>query len=313
MFVGDNDLVTLRHPAKDWGGFITDLKEFLNYEKMVWNPIKKKLCPWIDVDRSESIYQHRRLRQSTSFHEVRHSSHARRHTKSEVKTVPRQQGVKKQPVLRRRVTVSDVESPSMNCKSSSSRDQPSAPSESSRLDKSGKRSSKPFHARQRDSEPEPVYLDSSSSKPRLVKRQTSSFHDPLKSSTVVKQELQDSLFAFFDEKPQERSLSTVMKEWSHEPNGKLRPLQMLLFEAPVLLPPNNPLVEHHEYFDKWKALNRDAFKDGEGRDAADEVVRKLAKRCKIFLHPDKWPLDLNADQKFLLQTMWDILSESALF
>jgi hypothetical protein len=57
---------------------------------------------------------------------------------------------------------------------------------------------------------------------------------------------------------------------------------MLLLEAPVLLPPNNPLVEHHAYFDKWKALHLDAFTDGEGRDAADEVVHKVASRCKIF-------------------------------
>ena len=70
---------------------------------------------------------------------------------------------------------------------------------------------------------------------------------------------------------------------------------------------------HHKYFDKWKALNRDEFKDGEGKDAADEVVHKVARRCKIFLQPDIWPSDLNEDQKLLLQAMWDKFSESALF
>jgi hypothetical protein len=49
MFVRDNGLVTIRHPAKDWSGFITDLKNCLKEEKLVWNPITKKLCHWIDV------------------------------------------------------------------------------------------------------------------------------------------------------------------------------------------------------------------------------------------------------------------------
>jgi hypothetical protein len=174
--------------------------------------------------------------------------------------------------------------------------------------------SKSFHDKQRD--PGPVSPDPSpsSSKPKLVKKQSHSFHDPFKSSVVIKEELQAALFAFFDEqKPKERSLGTVIKEWSHEPNGKLRPLEMLLFEAPVLLPPNNPLVRHHEYFDKWKILHRDSFRDGDGGDADDEMVHKVARKCKIFLHPDNWPSDLNEDQKFLLQAMWDTLSESALF
>lgn len=87
---------------------------------------------------------------------------------------------------------------------------------------------------------------------------------------------------------------------------------MLPFEAPVLLPPNNPLVQHHEYFDKWKTLHRDAFTDEEGMDA-DELVIKVARRCKVFLHPDKWPSDLNDDQHFLLQAIWDTLSGSELF
>jgi hypothetical protein len=82
-----------------------------------------------------------------------------------------------------------------------------------------------------------------------------------------------------------------------------------LFEAPVLLPPMNPLVKHHEYFDKWKILHRDEFKDGD----EDQVVHKLARRSKVFLHPDKWPSDLDDDQKFLLQSIWDVFNESELF
>jgi hypothetical protein len=146
-----------------------------------------------------------------------------------------------------------------------------------------------------------------------AQRRLSSFHDPTKSSEVIKDQVQRVLYEYLDtKKPEERNLSSVIKKWSNEPDGKLRPLQMLLFEAPVLLPPNNPLVEHHEYFDKWKTLHRDAFKDGEGMDT-DAMVVKVARRCKVFLHPDKWPTDLSDDQKFLLQSIWDTLSGSELF
>ena len=128
---------------------------------------------------------------------------------------------------------------------------------------------------------------------------------------MIKCEISHALFDYLDNKPEERNLADVIREWSHEPNGQLRPLQMLLFEAPVILPPNNPLVEHHEYFDKWKTLHRDAFQDDDGHE--DELIHKVARRCKIVLHPDKWPSDLSDDQKLLLQSMWDTFCESELF
>jgi hypothetical protein len=55
LFVGDS-LLSMRHPSKDWNGFVSDLQGFLKQEKMVWNPIKKKLCQWIDIDKLHSIY-----------------------------------------------------------------------------------------------------------------------------------------------------------------------------------------------------------------------------------------------------------------
>lgn len=124
-------------------------------------------------------------------------------------------------------------------------------------------------------------------------------------------ELQKSLFGEdVISKAKEQSLQSIVKEWSHDGAGKLRPLPMLLFEAPVLLPPYNPLVEQHEYFGKWKVIHRNDIEDC-GDD--DQAVSKLARKCKLFLHPDKWPQDLNEGQKLLLQSIWDVFQESALF
>lgn len=343
FFVGDDGLVTMRHPAKDWNGFVADLQEFLKQEKMIWNPVKNKLYPWIDVNMLESVYQRGRadrvpfkssskVSSDPPCNDSKIPSHRRRVTESHVDppSMPSKSNSfndtsRKQH--RRRVTVSDADRPCQ--KSTSFHDAPGK----TRRSNSGQdpepsttantfRKAQSFHKPQepqrpqksqsfnskRDPKPE-VSPEASHTKPKLQK--PSSFHDPLKASTVIKQELQQSLFAFFDEEPEEKNLLTVIKEWSHEPNGKLRPLEMLLFEAPVLLPPNNPLVEHHEYFDKWKTLRRDAFKDDDAD--KDQLIHKVARKCKIFLHPDKWPTDLNDDQKFLLQSMWDVFGESELF
>ena len=122
-------------------------------------------------------------------------------------------------------------------------------------------------------------------------------------------ELKESLFGGCSNKASDQNLRALVKEWSHD-DGKLRPLQMLLFEAPVLLPPYNPLVEDHEYFTKWKTIHRDELKNC-GDDS--QAVSKLAKKCKLFLHPDKWPQNLNQDQKLLLQSIWDVFQESSFF
>jgi hypothetical protein len=54
-FVGES-LLSMRHPSKDWNGFISDLQGFLKQEKVVWDPIKKNMCPWIDIAKLHPIY-----------------------------------------------------------------------------------------------------------------------------------------------------------------------------------------------------------------------------------------------------------------
>ena len=308
---------SMRHPRKDWDGFITDLKKHLHLERLVWNPIKKQLSPWIDLDKLESIYDKSQSqpfkpsarvspdaasapKKTTSFHERVQTSHRRRvtvsdceHPSATLKSNSFNQSSGKQHVRRHtEFDVDDNKPPSSFRRSASGQEPPESRAKSSNR---MPQKAKSFHGRK----------SSPTSKKQM------SFHDPFKSSVVIKEELFESLFGVMEEKPDEGKLGTLIKEWSHNSNGKLRPLHELLFEAPVLMPPNNPLVKHHEYFDKWKVLHRDAFQDEDG--TSDGVVQKVARRCKIFLHPDKWPSDLCDDQKFLLQSMWDVFQESELF
>ena len=334
LFAPEKD--SMRHPKKDWDGFITDLKLYLLREKLVWNPIKKQLSPWIDLEQLQSFYDKSRSRQakssgrvspdaandpkkSTSFHGKNQSSHRRRVTVSDAelpsnirKTTSFHQ---KTGQHMRRHTEADAdknESPAgfrSFRRSAFAMDPPEASTSSRKIPPNRMpQKAKSYHERANQFDPLPFSKnESSTSKDDFVASR--------RSSIKIKDDLFQELFGLIDDdeddEPEVGKLGNLIKDWSHDSNGKLRPLHELLFEAPVLLPPKNPLVKHHEYFDKWKVLHRDAFQDEGGN--SDGVVHKVARRCKIFLHPDKWPSDLCDDQKFLLQSMWDAFQESELF
>lgn len=50
FFLGNNPL-SLRNPKVDVNGFFEDLQNIVDRERNVWNPIKNKRSPWIDVEK----------------------------------------------------------------------------------------------------------------------------------------------------------------------------------------------------------------------------------------------------------------------
>jgi hypothetical protein len=58
FFVGRNqDVPALGNPLRDFSGFLSDLRNLLKREKLVWNPVTNKLCPWIDVDMLDKMFR----------------------------------------------------------------------------------------------------------------------------------------------------------------------------------------------------------------------------------------------------------------
>jgi hypothetical protein len=55
FFVGKNNL-SLRNPKIDFKGFIEDLQTLVDKEQLVWNPVKNKLCPWVDVNKIKIMF-----------------------------------------------------------------------------------------------------------------------------------------------------------------------------------------------------------------------------------------------------------------
>ena len=56
MFVGDDDLINLPHPQGNWNIFMRALKVLIEKEPPQWNPIKKKMTPWINLAKLDRMH-----------------------------------------------------------------------------------------------------------------------------------------------------------------------------------------------------------------------------------------------------------------
>jgi hypothetical protein len=54
-------------------------------------------------------------------------------------------------------------------------------------------------------------------------------------------------------------------------------------------------------------LSIEAF-TGEGEEL-NSLLKRAARRSKLFLHPDKLPKDLTKSQTILFQAIWDVVQE----
>jgi hypothetical protein len=55
FFIGEKE-IELTHPHKSWDAFMRGLNQLLKNEKLQWNPMKKKLTPWIDMRKLEVMF-----------------------------------------------------------------------------------------------------------------------------------------------------------------------------------------------------------------------------------------------------------------
>jgi len=86
LFLDEDDFVDLPHPRKDRKKFLSRLTCLVKDEKMQWNPVKKKMMPWIDLRKMASMYgsgepsAHRWREHPTSVRKARHPPKPLRHT-----------------------------------------------------------------------------------------------------------------------------------------------------------------------------------------------------------------------------------------
>jgi hypothetical protein len=56
LLFGVDKCDALPDPGIDWDGFVARVKELLSTEELQWNPMKKKLMPWINLKKLEKQY-----------------------------------------------------------------------------------------------------------------------------------------------------------------------------------------------------------------------------------------------------------------
>jgi hypothetical protein len=105
----------------------------------------------------------------------------------------------------------------------------------------------------------------------------------------------------------------ILIHWALQPPNlnTLRPIDQLITTIHTAMPPAYG-VPTHDYFSKFTPITRHEITttDGMGNHADETKLKKAVRKVRVFLHPDKLPRDLSADQSFMARMLWDITSDS---
>lgn len=106
----------------------------------------------------------------------------------------------------------------------------------------------------------------------------------------------------------------ILLTWALVPPAynMLKPIQDLLPTIQIAFPPAFG-VSTHVYFDKWKPIDSsdlilNASTMGNAPD--ENKLKKAVRKLRVFLHPDKLPRDLNAQQSFVCKMLWDVTNDA---
>ena len=101
----------------------------------------------------------------------------------------------------------------------------------------------------------------------------------------------------------------VLVEWALQPPAMqiLRPIESLVTSIHSVFPPKFG-VAGHEHFSKWKVVAMPEVMSGAQPD--DEKLKKVVKKLRFLLHPDKLPRDFSEEQQFMCRMLWDITHDA---
>jgi len=105
-------------------------------------------------------------------------------------------------------------------------------------------------------------------------------------------------------------MKNVLIQWCLQPPSMqvLKPVDELLCSIDGVFPPSFG-VPSHDYFQGWKPISQSELVSSTG--ALEETkLKKLVRKVRFFLHPDKLPHDLTEDQSFLCKLLWDVINDA---
>jgi len=102
----------------------------------------------------------------------------------------------------------------------------------------------------------------------------------------------------------------VLIQWGLQPPSMqvLKPVDQLLCSIHGVFPPSFG-VPSHEYFTSWKPIARSELINANGI-LEEAKLKKMVRRVRFFLHPDKLPHDLSEEQGFLCKLLWDVINDA---
>ena len=102
----------------------------------------------------------------------------------------------------------------------------------------------------------------------------------------------------------------VLVEWALQPPQLqvLRPIEVLISSIHTVFPPKFG-IKGHEYYSRWNAVSLTDVTDA-GHRPDDDKLKKVVRKLRFFLHPDKLPKDLSTDQTFICKLLWDITNDA---
>ena len=296
LFLGKDEL-SLRNPNVDLDGFVEDLQNIVKKEKLVWNPLKNRLTPWIDVEKLRLMTNRNESKNKPKIPLRRATTTAEPSERPKVSSLRRDHTMsgntssERKPNSRgNRRFASSVQTPGVGFKeppTSNGHESPNRKPNRHRSTFSAFNASFAGGDFQNAAGTYGNYGRSASSDDVMAAALK-------QSSTSGPKDLEDAI-----------------KQWSRKAPDytKLKPMADILVGVPELFPPNNPFVETHEHFFKWKEFSADAF-IGESGDELKALLKRASRKSKLFMHPDKIPNDCTPSQETLFKSMWEILQES---
>ena len=332
FFVGEENFF-IRHPTLDWNGFIDDVRALLKREKQVFNPVKNKLCDWMDMHKLQNMYR-RHTEKSKHLSSIRRSTSVLTQNLSDIHSKQQQQrihhrkhqsfGASMPPISPQKasqVPICAREPPAsgdiLKTSYDESKRKVSSVSDNAQRGLHNNLAAPASQVSAHDRRKHHAFASSMRENPvsRIDRRTTyhaGEAHNNVDHSLPKKS---TSFHEYYSTLAAQGSysggvdLKQVIQKWSHRAPKQLRPLEILLTSIPTLLPPINSLVEPHEYFIKWKGFSEDAFVGESGEDLK-ELLKRAVRKAKFFLHPDKLPNDLTENQALVLKSIWDVVQEA---
>ena len=260
----------LPDPAVNWDAFMQAVSSLVAREKQQWNPVTRKVSPWINLHDLNRLYGGvARGHAAPQPHPMMQQGYP---TQQQHQSQQYQQQ-RPPPPTPQQYPPYTTQTPSHNAPA---QQPPMRPSTSQMPSHSA-----PPQRPMQHSVPHPPASDSQpTSVPEAPNNGTGSDIAAVKTS--------------------------VMTKWALQPPNfqAPRPIAYLLGTLHTTFPPANG-IEPHEYFNKWKPFSVEALSSGQ-----TAVIKRAVRKTKFFLHPDKLPRDFSEKQTFLCKTLWDVTADA---